>query len=164
MLRGDVEPQRRGPAPHCASELAGYKVPKRFEFVSELPRTASGQADAQGAAMTDRERVDALARPPTSRPGRATTARRSATLFAEDAEYRYHPYDEPIRGREAIVESWLGEATATEASDTRRAEGTYDAAYRPVAVDGDVAVAVGTSTYTRRSGRPSCDDLLATAS
>jgi acyl-CoA synthetase (AMP-forming)/AMP-acid ligase II len=28
---------------HCAAELAGYKVPKRFEFVSELPRTASGK-------------------------------------------------------------------------------------------------------------------------
>jgi len=28
---------------HCAGELAGYKVPKRFEFVSELPRTASGK-------------------------------------------------------------------------------------------------------------------------
>lgn len=28
---------------HCASELAGYKVPKRFEFVSELPRTSSGK-------------------------------------------------------------------------------------------------------------------------
>ena len=28
---------------HCAESLAGYKVPKRFEFVSELPRTASGK-------------------------------------------------------------------------------------------------------------------------
>ncbi len=28
---------------HCAAELAGYKVPKRVEFVSELPRTASGK-------------------------------------------------------------------------------------------------------------------------
>jgi fatty-acyl-CoA synthase len=28
---------------HCAGELAGYKVPKRFEFVSELPRSASGK-------------------------------------------------------------------------------------------------------------------------
>jgi O-succinylbenzoic acid--CoA ligase len=28
---------------HCAAELAGYKVPKRIEFVSELPRTASGK-------------------------------------------------------------------------------------------------------------------------
>ena len=28
---------------HCASELAGYKVPKVFEFVAELPRTGSGK-------------------------------------------------------------------------------------------------------------------------
>jgi O-succinylbenzoic acid--CoA ligase len=28
---------------HCAGELAGHKVPKRFEFVSELPRNASGK-------------------------------------------------------------------------------------------------------------------------
>jgi O-succinylbenzoic acid--CoA ligase len=28
---------------HCAEALAGYKVPKRFEFVAELPRTASGK-------------------------------------------------------------------------------------------------------------------------
>jgi O-succinylbenzoic acid--CoA ligase len=35
----DAEELRR----HCAAELAGYKVPKRFEFVSELPRTGSGK-------------------------------------------------------------------------------------------------------------------------
>jgi o-succinylbenzoate---CoA ligase len=28
---------------HCAQALTGYKVPKRFEFVSELPRTESGK-------------------------------------------------------------------------------------------------------------------------
>ena len=28
---------------HCAGELAGFKVPKRFEFVAALPRTASGK-------------------------------------------------------------------------------------------------------------------------
>jgi acyl-CoA synthetase (AMP-forming)/AMP-acid ligase II len=28
---------------HCASRLAPYKVPKRFELVVELPRTASGK-------------------------------------------------------------------------------------------------------------------------
>ena len=28
---------------HCAQSLARYKVPKRFEFVSELPRTSSGK-------------------------------------------------------------------------------------------------------------------------
>src|SRR5262249_10951438 len=28
---------------HCEADLAGYKVPKRVEFVAELPRTASGK-------------------------------------------------------------------------------------------------------------------------
>jgi O-succinylbenzoic acid--CoA ligase len=28
---------------HCAASLAGYKVPKRFEFTAELPRTGSGK-------------------------------------------------------------------------------------------------------------------------
>ena len=36
------------------------------------------------------------------------TAIGSAALFAEQAEYRYHPYDEPIVGRDAVVESWFG--------------------------------------------------------
>jgi O-succinylbenzoic acid--CoA ligase len=35
----DAEELRR----HCAGSLAPYKVPKVFEFVSELPRTASGK-------------------------------------------------------------------------------------------------------------------------
>jgi len=28
---------------HCSSSLAGFKVPKRVDFVSSLPRTASGK-------------------------------------------------------------------------------------------------------------------------
>ena len=78
---------------------------------------------------------------------------RIAALFAEDVEYRYHPYDEPIRGRDAVVESWLGEGDHEEAS-TRDAEGTYEASYAPAAVDGDAAVAVGSSTYFERPGGP----------
>ena len=30
-------------------------------------------------------------------------------LFSADAEYRYHPADEPVFGRDAIVASWLAE-------------------------------------------------------
>jgi ketosteroid isomerase-like protein len=67
-------------------------------------------------------------------------------LFSADVEYRYHPYDEPVRGRDAVIRSWLGEDEADEAS-TRDPEGTYDASYRVVALDGDVAVATGSSTY-----------------
>lgn len=64
-------------------------------------------------------------------------------LFAKEASYRYHPYDEPLKGRDAIVESWLEEPDAS---------GTYEGHYEPVAVEGNVAVAVGTSTYRRKDG------------
>ena len=76
-----------------------------------------------------------------------------AALFSDDVEYRYHPYDEPIRGSDAVVASWLGERDHEGASERDR-PGTYDAHYEPVAVDGDVAVATGSSTYTTEPGGP----------
>jgi hypothetical protein len=66
-----------------------------------------------------------------------------ADLFGENASYRYHPYDDPIQGRKAIVESWLEEPDKP---------GTYEGRYEPAAVDGDVAVAIGSSTYRREDG------------
>src|SRR5579859_1385411 len=65
-------------------------------------------------------------------------------LFSADAQYRYHPWDAPVRGREAIVASWLG--------DGRDAPGTYDASYAPVVVDGRRAVATGQSRYFAADG------------
>jgi len=76
-----------------------------------------------------------------------------AALFAEDIAYRYHPYDDPIVGREAVVASWLGEGNSNGAS-TRDAPGTYAAQYTPVAVDGDIVVATGTSSYRERPDGP----------
>ncbi len=70
-------------------------------------------------------------------------------LFAEDVKYRYHPYDDPVEGRDAVVRSWLGDAAST-----RDKKGTYDAAYRAVAIDGDLAVATGTSSYLSEPGGP----------
>src|SRR5215471_2849633 len=61
-------------------------------------------------------------------------------LFAENVSYRYHPSDDPVEGRDAVVQSWLGEDEHAGAS-TRDEKGTYYAAYQAVAVDGDVAVA-----------------------
>jgi len=78
---------------------------------------------------------------------------RIAALFTDDIEYRYHPYDDPVRGRDAVVESWLGEGEY-EGASTRDPDDTYDASYTPVAVDGDVAVATGSSTYYERPGGP----------
>jgi len=74
-------------------------------------------------------------------------------LFTEDVSYRYHPSDEPTVGRDAVVASWLGEPTGQEAS-TRDAPGTYQASYAPVAIEDDVVVAIGTSTYFTAPGGP----------
>lgn len=59
-------------------------------------------------------------------------------LFTEDAEYRYHPWDAPVEGREAIVKDWL---------DDPDEPGTWNARYAPYVVDGDKAVATGVSEY-----------------
>jgi ketosteroid isomerase-like protein len=76
-----------------------------------------------------------------------------AALFSDDVAYRYHPYDEAIRGRDEVVQSWLGDGEQAGAS-TRDPAGTYDASYRTIAVDGDVAVATGSSTYRAAPGGP----------
>ena len=67
-----------------------------------------------------------------------------ADLFSANAQYRYHPYDDPVRGRDEIVESWFG--------DNKDEPQTYDGKYEPVAVDGDTAVATGYSTYFTKDG------------
>jgi hypothetical protein len=64
-------------------------------------------------------------------------------LFSEYAEYRYHPWEEPVRGRDAIVAAWTGD---------RDEPGTWQAQYRPWAVDGDRGVALGTSRYDDADG------------
>jgi SnoaL-like domain len=66
-------------------------------------------------------------------------------LFSEDAAYYYHPYEEPVRGREGIVASWLE-------PDRRDAPGTYNAHYEPVVVEGDTAVTNGRSRYFETDG------------
>ena len=43
VLRDGAETSEEELRKHCAAELANFKVPKRFEFVGELPRTASGK-------------------------------------------------------------------------------------------------------------------------
>jgi ketosteroid isomerase-like protein len=73
------------------------------------------------------------------------------SLFSDDVSYRYHPWDEPVVGRDEVVASWLGER-GDDGASTRDATGTYDAAYAPVAVDGDVVVATGTSSYRDEPG------------
>lgn len=74
-----------------------------------------------------------------------------ASLFSQDVEYRYHPGDDPIVGRDAVVASWLGDPGSSDASVPDE-PGTYEAAYSPFAVDGELVVATGTSTYYDRPG------------
>ena len=76
-----------------------------------------------------------------------------AELFTEDVAYRYHPNDDPIVGRAAVVASWLGESESDVAS-ARDAPGTYSARYTPVAVDGDVVVSTGISSYREQPDGP----------
>jgi hypothetical protein len=59
-------------------------------------------------------------------------------LFSQQATYRYHPWDDPVRGRDAIIRDWL------EAPDP---PDSWEASYRPLAVEGDVGVAIGDSRY-----------------
>lgn len=69
-------------------------------------------------------------------------------LFADDVVYRYHPWDErdeAVTGREAIVASWLEQPDEA---------GSWSAEYRPWAVDGDRAVAVGTTRYAAEADVP----------
>ena len=65
-------------------------------------------------------------------------------LFAENATYANSPYDEPIVGQQAIVESWLAQPDP---------KGTYEAHYQPIAVEGNVAVANGRSRYFQVDGK-----------
>jgi hypothetical protein len=51
-------------------------------------------------------------------------------LFAEDIAYRYHPYDDPIEGRDAVIESWLEAGESSDASSRDDAVATGSSSYR----------------------------------
>jgi hypothetical protein len=61
-------------------------------------------------------------------------------LFTEEATYRFAPFgeDSVAHGRAEIVKAWL---------DNPDPPGTWEASYEPFAVDGNRAVATGTSHY-----------------
>src|SRR5687767_14669732 len=68
-------------------------------------------------------------------------------LFARDATYQWHPWDDEAdqaaHGRAAIVEAWLADQDAP---------GSWQAAYEPWAIDGERGVAVGVSRYLTPEG------------
>jgi uncharacterized protein (TIGR02246 family) len=59
-------------------------------------------------------------------------------LFADDAAYFTEPFAMPWRGRQAIVDRWLGR---------KDQPGQTEFTWRPVAVTTDVAVVHGVTTY-----------------
>ena len=61
-----------------------------------------------------------------------------AALFTEDATYAYHPWDEPLQGREAIVADWLKEPDEP---------GSWEAEYRPLLVHDDRSIVTGITRY-----------------
>jgi hypothetical protein len=67
-----------------------------------------------------------------------------AALFTEDAGYRYDPFDEPLVGGAAIAADWLKDQDAA---------GSWEAEYRPFAVDGLRAVATGETRYVDENRR-----------
>ena len=71
-------------------------------------------------------------------------------LFAEEATYRYHPWDEePVRGRDEIVRAWV----APEGNESGRDDpDSWTAHYDVWAVEGDRAAAIGESRYTNPDG------------
>ncbi len=74
---------------------------------------------------------------------RSYDAAQIGALFSDDARYRYHPKDEPVVGRDAIVADWLDGADPKD---------TYDAHYEPLAIDGAAHVARGWSRYFTPTG------------
>jgi hypothetical protein len=64
-------------------------------------------------------------------------------LFAADARYFYGPYGEPVEGASRIADDWLEDPDVA---------GSWEAEYRPLAVDGDTFVANGESRYRSDDG------------
>ena len=67
-----------------------------------------------------------------------------AALFTDDAAYHYDPFREPLVGGAAIAADWL---------QARMPPGSWEAEYRPFAVEGDRAVAMGETRYPQEGKR-----------
>ena len=65
-------------------------------------------------------------------------------LFSEDATYRYNPFDDPVEGRDAILNDWLASPDEP---------GSFAASYYPIAVEGNTAIANGRTLYFQPDGK-----------
>jgi hypothetical protein len=77
-------------------------------------------------------------------------------LFTENAEYRWHPWDDPEVGREAIVQAWLNPGGNASSRDK---PGTFAGELQPFVGNGNRAVAVGTCTYWTDGTRSKVDRI-----
>jgi ketosteroid isomerase-like protein len=62
-------------------------------------------------------------------------------LFARDATYAFHPYEDPLRGSDAIVAAWLQEPDEPS---------SWEASYAPSLIEGQRAIAAGETRYLKR--------------
>jgi hypothetical protein len=72
-------------------------------------------------------------------------------LFSATAEYRYHAWDAPLVGREAILSDWLNPDGDPSERDQ---PGSFRSHYQPWLVEGRRAVTIGTSDYDATGDRP----------
>ncbi len=66
-------------------------------------------------------------------------------LFADDAVYYPTPYEQPLRGPEAIATAWIAEPDPPD---------SWTADYRAIAANGDLGVGEGVTRYQPRAGKP----------
>jgi hypothetical protein len=64
-------------------------------------------------------------------------------LFSEDVTYSYRAGTEVVKGRDAVVADWLKDPDDPS---------SWDARYEPLAIDGEVHVALGFSRYLQPDG------------
>jgi hypothetical protein len=60
-------------------------------------------------------------------------------LFADHVSYAYQPYEEPLRGAEAVADSWLEDPDEP---------GSWEADYAPALISGSEAIVTGETRYT----------------
>ena len=75
---------------------------------------------------------------------RSDDAEQIGALFSDDCIYSYRAGDAVVVGRDAIVQAWLDEEE----------QGSWEAFYEPLAIDDEVHIAVGTTTYYDEGGLP----------
>ena len=122
VLRDGAEVERRRAALRTAPPSSPASRCRSGSSSSPSCRARRSGKLLRRASCDDRPRAGRRAgSTPTSRPGRATTREADRRrCSAEDVAYRYHPYDEPIRGRERGRRARGSRTTPTSAGHLRR--------------------------------------------